>query len=70
MQSNTLRSVCLALLMIASVFVPLADLPSERSELSDERVAFEAPPVPCLGNDACRGTDSGNTYATAINLTG
>ncbi len=70
MQSNTLRSVCLALLMIASVMVPLVDALPERSELSDERVALEAPPVPCLGHDACRGTDAGNTYATSINLTG
>ena len=70
MHSNTLRSVCLALLMIVSAMVPLADAPPERSELSDERVAFEAPPVPCLGNDACRGTDAGNTYTTAMDLTG
>ena len=69
MQSNTLRSVTLALLMIASVLVPLADIHSEPPEMMEERVALEAPPVPCLGNDACRGTDAGNTFATAINVT-
>ena len=68
MQSNTLRSVTLALLMIASVMVPLADISSEPPEMMEERVALEAPPVPCLGNDACRGTDAGNTYATAIDI--
>ena len=69
MQSNTLRSVTLALLMIASVMVPLADISSEPPEMMEERVALEAPPVPCLGNDACRGTDAGNTYATSMNIT-
>ena len=69
MQSNTLRSVTLALLMIASVMVPLADISSQPPEMMEERVALEAPPSPCLGNDACRGTDAGNTYATAINVT-
>ncbi len=69
MQSNTLRSVTLALLMIASVMVPLADISSEPPEMMEERVALEAPPVPCLGHDACRGTDAGNTYATSINIT-
>ena len=69
MQSNTLRSVTLALLMIASVLVPLADIHSEPPEMMEERVALEAPPVPCLGNDACRGTDAGNTYSTAIDVT-
>jgi len=68
MQSNTLRSVTLALLMIASVMVPLADINSEPPEMMEDRVALEAPPVPCLGNDACRGTDAGNTYATAIDI--
>ena len=68
MHSNTLRSVCLALLMIVSALVPLVDAPPERSELSDERVALEAPPVPCLGNDACRGTDAGNTYSTSMDI--
>ena len=37
--------------------------------MMEERVALEAPPVPCLGNDACRGTDAGNTYATSIDIT-
>ena len=69
MQSNTLRSVTLALLMIASVMVPLADIHSEPPEMMEARGALEAPPVPCLGNDACRGTDAGNTYATSINIT-
>ena len=69
MQSNTLRSVTLALLMIASVMVPLADISNQPPEMMEERVALEAPPSPCLGNDACRGTDAGNTYATAINVT-
>ena len=69
MQSNTLRSVTLALLMIASVMVPLADIHSEPPEMMEERVALEAPPVPCMGNDACRGTDAGNTYSTSMNIT-
>ena len=69
MQSNTLRSVTLALLMIASVMVPLADINIEPPEMMDEKIALEAPPSPCLGNDACRGTDAGNTYATGIDLT-
>jgi len=69
MQSNTLRSVTLALLMIASVMVPLADISSQPPEMMEERVALEAPPVPCLGHDACRGTDAGNTYATGIDIT-
>ena len=38
--------------------------------MMEERVALEAPPVPCLGNDACRGTDAGNTYATSIDISG
>jgi hypothetical protein len=69
MQSNTLRSVTLALLMIASVMVPLADINIEPPEMMDEKIALEAPPSPCLGTDACRGTDAGNTYATSIDLT-
>ena len=55
--------------MIASVLVPLADIHSEPPEMMEDRVAMEAPPVPCLGHDACRGTDAGNTYSTAINVT-
>ena len=69
MQSNTLRSVTLALLMIASVLVPLADVSFEPPEMMEDKVALEAPPVPCLGADACRGTDAGNTYATSIDIT-
>ena len=50
--------------------VPLADISSEPPEMMEERVALEAPPVPCLGNDACRGTDAGNTYATSMDISG
>ena len=69
MQSNTLRSVTLALLMIASALVPLADISFETPEMKEDRIALEAPPSPCMGNDACRGTDAGNTFATAIDVT-
>ncbi len=69
MQSNTLRSVTLALLMIAAALMPLADVSFEPPEMKEDRVALEAPPSPCLGHDACRGTDAGNTYSTAINVT-
>ena len=69
MQSNTLRSVTLALLMIAAVLMPLSDIYSDPPEMMEDREALEAPPVPCLGHDACRGTDAGNTYATSINIT-
>ena len=55
--------------MIASVMVPLADISSEPPEMMEERVALEAPPSPCLGHDACRGTDAGNTVATSIDIT-
>ena len=55
--------------MIASVMVPLADINIEPPEMMDEKIALEAPPSPCMGNDACRGTDAGNTYATSIDLT-
>ena len=55
--------------MIASVLVPLADVSFEPPEMMEERVALEAPPSPCLGHDACRGADAGNTYATSIDIT-
>ena len=55
--------------MIASVMVPLADIISEPPEMMDDRVALEAPPIPCLGHDACRGSDAGNTYATSVDIT-
>ena len=55
--------------MIASVLVPLADVSFEPPEMMEDKVALEAPPVPCLGADACRGTDAGNTYATSIDIT-
>ena len=69
MQSNTLRSVTLALLMIASVMVPFADIHSAPSELMDEKVAMDTLPTPCGGYDACLGTDAGNIFSTSANIT-
>ncbi|NQY57094.1 MAG: hypothetical protein HRT86_11550, partial [Ilumatobacteraceae bacterium] len=31
---------------------------------------MDSPPSPCQGYDACRGTEAGTTYATAIDLSG
>ena len=69
MQSNTLRSVTLALLMIASVMVPFADIHSAPPELSDEKVVMDTLPTPCGGYDACLGADAGNTFSTSANIT-
>ena len=71
MNDNAPRSICLAILMIASIAVPLFDAHSEPPELRDTPVKMEGTinGGSCTGHDACRGTDAGNTYATAINLT-
>ena len=57
--------------MIASIAVPLFDAHTEPPELRDTPVKMEGTinGGSCTGHDACRGTDAGNTYATAINLT-
>ena len=72
MNENAPRSICLAILMIASIAVPLFDAQTDPPELRDSPVKMEGTinGGACTGHDACRGTDAGNTYATAINLTG
>jgi hypothetical protein len=55
--------------MIASVLVPLADIHSGPSELTDEKVVMETLPTPCGGYDACLGADAGNTFSTSANIT-
>ena len=72
MNENAPRSICLAILMIASIALPLLDAQMDPPELRDTEVKKEGTinGGQCSGHDACRGTDAGNTYATAINLTG
>jgi hypothetical protein len=71
MNENAPRSICLALLMITMTAVPLLDAPSEPPELRDDPVKMQGTinGGTCTGHDACRGSDAGNTYATAHNLT-
>ena len=68
MNENAPRSVCLAILMIASIALPLLDAQTEPPELRDSEEKMETPPSPCQGWDACRGTDAGTTYSTAMDL--
>ncbi|MCK5868175.1 MAG: hypothetical protein KAG07_01990, partial [Candidatus Thalassarchaeum sp.] len=68
MNENAPRSVCLAILMIASIALPLLDAQTEPPELRDSKDKMDSPPSPCQGYDACRGTEAGTTYATAIDL--
>ena len=70
MNENAPRSVCLAILMIASIALPLLDAQMEPPELRDSKDKMDSPPVPCQGYDACHGTEAGTTYATAIDLSG
>ena len=69
MNENAPRSVCLAILMIAASALPLLDAQMDPPELRDSRDKAESPPSPCQGYDACRGTDAGNTPATAMDIT-
>ncbi len=69
MRSNAARSIALALLMIVSVQLPMFDAEPERLELDDTSLKEKAPPSPCQGYDACRGTDAGQGSSAAINLT-
>ncbi len=72
MNENAPRSICLAILMIASIALPLLDAQTEPPELQDSKVKMEGTinGGQCSGHDACRGTDAGRYYADAINLTG
>ena len=71
MNENAPRSIFLAILMIASIALPLLDAQMEPPELRDSKDKMETiNGGACTGHDACRGTDAGNTYATAIDLTG
>ena len=71
MNENAPRSICLAILMIASIALPLLDAQTEPPELRDSKDKMEIiNGGACTGHDACRGTDAGNTFATAIDLTG
>ena len=56
--------------MIVSVCLPMIGAFDAPAELEMEPARSETPPSPCLGHDACRGTDAGNDASTAINLTG
>ena len=58
------------MLMIVSVCLPMIGAFDAPAELEMEPARSETPPSPCLGHDACRGSDAGNDHATAINLTG
>ena len=49
--------------------VPFADIHSEPSELTDEKVVMDTLPTPCGGYDACLGADAGNTFSTSANIT-
>ena len=71
MNENAPRSICLAILMIASIALPMLDAQMEPPELRDTEVKKEGTinGGQCSGHDACRGTDAGRYYSTAINLT-
>ncbi|SVB36079.1 uncharacterized protein METZ01_LOCUS188933, partial [marine metagenome] len=69
MNENAPRSFCLAVLMIAAIALPLMQTVPPGLELEKISDKEEAPPSPCGGYDACRGTDAGNSVATAMNLT-
>ena len=57
--------------MIASIALPLFDAQMDPPELRDSKDKMETiNGGSCTGHDACRGTNAGNTYATAINLSG
>ena len=57
--------------MIASIALPMLDAQMEPPELRDTEVKKEGTinGGQCSGHDACRGTDAGRYYSTAINLT-
>jgi hypothetical protein len=58
------------MLMIVSVCLPMMgafDAPPAELELEPAR--SETPPSPCLGYDACRGSDAGSDTNSAMNLT-
>ena len=68
MNKNATRSVNLTLLMIVSVCLPMLgaiDAPAELDRAGERGDTI----ANCQGNDACRGTDAGNTFATHHNLT-
>jgi len=58
------------MLMIVSVCLPMMGAFDAPAQLEMEPARSETPPSPCLGHDACRGSDAGNDASTAINLTG
>ena len=57
--------------MIASIALPMLDAQMDPPELRDTEVKKEGTinSGQCSGHDACRGTDAGRYYSTAINLT-
>ncbi len=69
MNDNATLSVNLTMLMIVSVCLPMMGAFDAPAELEIEPARSETPPSPCLGYDACRGSDAGGDSASAMNLT-
>ena len=73
MNDNATRSVNLTMLMIVSVCLPMIgalEAPAELDRAGERsETAIQPGSGNCLGNDACTGTDAGNSGDTAINVT-
>ncbi|PXF18279.1 MAG: hypothetical protein CXX73_04785, partial [Methanobacteriota archaeon] len=55
--------------MITTAILPLIDSADDRTELRDDRLRMETAPSPCMGADACRGTDAGIALSGSMDIT-
>ena len=69
MRNEITRTILLALMMITTAILPLIDTADDRTELRDDRLRMEAAPSPCMGADACRGTDAGIGLSGSMDIT-
>ncbi len=56
-------------MMITTAVLPLIDSADDRTELRDDRLRMETAPSPCMGADACRGTDAGVALSGSMDIT-